>query len=374
MTIKEEHRTLAPFRADLVGSFLRSEKIKEARLAFEQGLISKLELRKIEDNEIKKLVAKQKELNLPFITDGEYRRAYWHLDFLEGLDGVTKTQTKYDLQFQHVKIKNECVFVSGKLDFTNHSMLEDFTFLNSLADNQIAKFTIPSPNVLYHLGAKVSEPYQENPAYQSDEELRKDIVKTYKKAIQAFYDRGCRYLQLDDTIWGRFCDKSHQEEFAKNGVDTEKLYREYVELINESIADKPDDLCIGLHVCRGNFRSSWFSSGGYEPVAKVLFGEANVDAFFLEYDNDRSGDFAPLRYIKNQFVVLGLITTKFAELEDKASVIKRIEEASQYVNINQLCLSPQCGFASTEEGNNLTEEEQWQKVKLVQEISSLVWN
>lgn len=373
MTIQGKNRTLPPFRAELVGSFLRPEAIKTARQAFTQGLISKNELRDIENREILKLVAKQKEVGLSFITDGEYRRAYWHLDFLEGLDGVTKTETKYDLQFHEVKIKNECVYISGEVDFTNHPMLEDFTFLYELSNDHISKFTIPSPNVLYHLGAKVSELYKEKPVYKSDEELRRAIANTYKKAIKAFYDRGCRYLQFDDTIWGRFCDIKFQQDCKEKAIDTEQLYREYVELINESISEKPDDLFIGLHVCRGNFQSSWFSSGGYEPVAKVLFGEAKVDAFFLEYDNDRSGDFAPLRYIKDQFVVLGLITTKFAELEDKEAVIKRIEEASQYVNIDQLCLSPQCGFSSTEEGNKITEEDQWNKVKLVLDIANSVW-
>lgn len=332
-----------------------------------------MELREIENREITKLVAKQKEVGLPFVTDGEFRRAYWHLDFLEGFEGVTKTETTYDLQFHNTKIKNECIYVSGKIDFTNHPMLEDFKFLKSLSGDHLAKFTIPSPNVLYHLGAKVSELYNQNPAYHSDEELRQDIIKAYRKAIQAFYDLGCRYLQLDDTIWGRFCDTKSQKEFSEKGIDTEQLYREYVELINESISEKPDDLVIGLHVCRGNFRSSWFSSGGYEPVAKVLFGEAKIDAFFLEYDNDRSGDFAPLRYIKDQYVVLGLITSKFADLEDCDLIIKRIEEASQFVNINQLCLSPQCGFASTEEGNQITEEDQWNKVKLVIDIAASVW-
>ena len=200
-----------------------------------------------------------------------------------------------------------------------------------------------------------------------------DLAMAYQKIIQAFYDRGCRYLQLDDTSWGEFCSKEKREEYANCGIDVGALVKKYVYLINLSIVNKPDDMNITIHICRGNFRSTWFSSGGYEPVAKELFGNCKVDEFFLEYDSDRSGDFTPLRFIKDQVVVLGLITSKFSELEDKEMIKARINEASQFVALDQLCLSTQCGFASTEEGNNLTEDQQWAKIALVKEIAEEVW-
>lgn len=373
MPIKGLNRNLPPFRAELVGSFLRPQSIKEGRIRYQHGEISKDELRKIENQEIIKLVEKQKAAGLRFVTDGEYRRAWWHLDFLEGLDGVTKYEVAEGFHFHDADTKAETVYVSGKIDFTNHPMLEDFKFLKGIAGDHVAKMTIPSPNMLYILGALIDPNYHQTPVYQTTAELRSDLVKAYKKAIQAFYDLGCRYLQLDDTCWGVFSDPTHRAAYEAQGIDMDELCHDCVQLINDSIADRPADMYIGMHVCHGNFRSSWFSSGGYEPVAKILFGEAKVDAFFLEYDTNRNGDFAPLRYVKNQFVVLGLITTKFAKLEDPDVVISRIEEASQYVDVNHLCLSPQCGFSSTEEGNLITEEEQWNKVKLVIDIANRVF-
>ena len=373
MVIKGESRHVAPFRAEVVGSFLRPDSIKEARKLHQSGFLSDDELRDIENDEIKKLVQKQKDAGLQFVTDGEFRRAWWHLDFLEGLDGVTKYEVEEGYHFHDVDTKAETVYVSGKLDFTNHPMLEDFKFLKSIAGDHVAKMTIPSPSMLYMVGALIDSRYNENPVYESNEALRADIVKTYRKAVAAFYDLGCRYLQLDDTSWGVFASKEYRQGYIDQGIDVDELCFDCVNMINDIIGDRPDDLKIGLHVCHGNFRSSWFSSGGYEPVAKILFDNAKVDAFFLEYDTDRNGDFAPLRFIQDQFVVLGLITTKHAELENQDLIIERIKEASQYVDINKLCLSPQCGFASTEEGNLITHEDQWNKLKLVVDSANKVW-
>lgn len=374
MSIKGLNRNLPPFRAELVGSFLRPEQIRNGRKLYQQGEISKDELRVIENEEIIKLVEKQKAAGLQFVTDGEFRRAWWHLDFLEGLDGVTKYEITEGYQFHDVETKAETVYVSGKIDFTDHPMLEDFKFLKSIAGDHVAKMTIPSPNMLYMVGALIDSKYNANPIYETHAQLRADLAKAYKKAIQAFYDLGCRYLQLDDTCWGVFSDPTHRAAYEAQGIDMDVLCHDCVQLINDAIADRPADMYIGMHVCHGNFRSSWFSSGGYEPVSKILFSETQVDAFFLEYDTDRNGDFAPLRYVKNQFVVLGLITTKFAELENPDIVISRIEEATQYVDINHLCLSPQCGFASTEEGNQISEDDQWNKVNLVVDIAKRVWS
>ena len=366
----------APFRLDHVGSFLRPERLKEARAKFNDGEITVEELERVENEEIIALIEKEKELGLKSVTDGEFRRAFWHLDFLENLDGVELVEVDhFSVQFKDKDVKPKTIRIVGKVDFSeNHPFVKHFKFLKEHAGDTPVKLTIPSPSML-HLITQVREKnYVPIERYKDNEALfYDDVVKAYRKALQCFYDLGCRNIQLDDTSWGEFCALDKREAYEARGFDLEKIARDYVDVLNRVIEWKPEDLVVNMHICRGNFRSTWFSSGGYEPVAKTLFGHCRVDGFFLEYDSDRAGDFTPLRYIKDQKVVLGLITSKSGDLEDKDEVIARIKEASQYVPLEQLCLSPQCGFSSTEEGNILTIEAQWDKLKLIDEIVREVW-
>ena len=366
----------APFRLDHVGSFLRPERLKEARAKFNAGEINAEELERVENEEIIALIEKEKELGLKSVTDGEFRRAFWHLDFLENLDGVELVEVDhFSVQFKDKDVKPKTLRIVGKVDFSeNHPFVKHFKFLKEHAGDTPVKLTIPSPSML-HLITQVREKnYVSIERYKDNEALfYDDVVAAYRKALQCFYDLGCRNIQLDDTSWGEFCALDKREAYEARGFDLEKIARDYVDVLNRVIEWKPEDLVVNMHICRGNFRSTWFSSGGYEPVAKTLFGHCRVDGFFLEYDSDRAGDFTPLRYIKDQKVVLGLITSKSGDLEDKDEVIARIKEASQYVPLEQLCLSPQCGFSSTEEGNILTIEAQWDKLKLIDEIVHEVW-
>ena len=366
----------APFRLDHVGSFLRPERLKEARAKFNDGEITAEELERVENEEIIALIEKEKELGLKSVTDGEFRRAFWHLDFLENLDGVELVEVDhFSVQFKDKDVKPKTLRIVGKVDFSeNHPFVKHFKFLKEHAGDTPVKLTIPSPSML-HLITQVREKnYVPIERYKDNEALFfDDVVEAYRKALQCFYDLGCRNIQLDDTSWGEFCALDKREAYEARGFDLEKIARDYVDVLNRVIEWKPEDLVVNMHICRGNFRSTWFSSGGYEPVAKTLFGHCRVDGFFLEYDSDRAGDFTPLRYIKDQKVVLGLITSKSGDLEDKGEVISRIKEASQYVPLEQLCLSPQCGFSSTEEGNILTIEAQWDKLKLIDEIVREVW-
>ena len=366
----------APFRLDHVGSFLRPERLKEARAKFNAGEINAEELERVENEEIIALIEKEKELGLKSVTDGEFRRAFWHLDFLENLDGVELIEVDhFSVQFKDKDVKPKTLRIVGKVDFSeDHPFVKHFKFLKDHADDTPVKLTIPSPSML-HLITQVREKnYVPIERYKDNEALfYDDVVAAYRKALQCFYDLGCRNIQLDDTSWGEFCALDKREAYEARGFDLEQIARDYVDVLNRVIEWKPEDLVVNMHICRGNFRSTWFSSGGYEPVAKTLFGHCRVDGFFLEYDSERAGDFTPLRYIKNQKVVLGLITSKSGDLEDKGEVIARIKEASQYVPLEQLCLSPQCGFSSTEEGNILTIEAQWDKLKLIDEIVHEVW-
>ena len=366
----------APFRLDHVGSFLRPERLKEARAKFNAGEITAEELERVENEEIIALIEKEKELGLKSVTDGEFRRAFWHLDFLEHLEGVELVEVDhFSVQFKDKDVKPKTLRIVGKVDFSeNHPFVKHFKFLKEHAGDTPVKLTIPSPSML-HLITQVREKnYVPIERYKDNEALfYDDVVAAYRKVLQCFYDLGCRNIQLDDTSWGEFCALDKREAYEARGFDLEQIARDYVDVLNRVIEWKPEDLVVNMHICRGNFRSTWFSSGGYEPVAKTLFGHCRVDGFFLEYDSDRAGDFTPLRYIKDQKVVLGLITSKSGDLEDKGEVIARIKEASQYVPLEQLCLSPQCGFSSTEEGNILTIEAQWDKLKLIDEIVHEVW-
>lgn len=365
-----------PFRADHVGSFLRTDKITNARTMALKKLISKEDLTKIEDEEITKLVALEKANGLKAVTDGEYRRAYWHLDFLAGLDGIEHIGAKeWSTHFEGAQPKAETVKIVGKVGFSDtHPFVDAFNRIKKIADDSVVKFTIPSPSMLYQICVVRNKDYQAIDMYlNNDESLFNDIATAWIDAAKCLYANGCRYLQIDDTSWGEFCSKEKTEQYSSYGRDLKKIQECYVDVINKICAAIPDDMTLTMHICRGNFRSTWFSSGGYEDVAQLLFGNCNVDAFFLEYDSDRAGDFKPLRFIKDQNVVLGLITSKFPDLENKDEVKKRISEATEYVPLNQLCLSTQCGFSSTEEGNVLTADEQWAKIRLVCEIAKEVW-
>ncbi|CCO12377.2 5-methyltetrahydropteroyltriglutamate--homocysteine S-methyltransferase [Carnobacterium maltaromaticum] len=363
-------RTIPPFRADHVGSFLRPQRLKEARKAFSNQEITQTELRAIENAEIIQLVEQQKATGIQSITDGELRRSWWHIDFLEQLTGIEGYESETSYDFNGVKVRPYNIRVVGKVDFNpNHSFLEDFKFLKEAVGSEgTAKQTIPSPNMLIHDGIRNESIYPNIDDYFSD------LAKTYQKAIQAFYDVGCRYLQIDDTHWALLAAENKKELFEKNGVDPIELAKRCAATLNSALANKPADLVVTMHVCRGNFASSWVYSGGYEKIAESLFS-VTVDGFFLEYDNERSGDFAPLRHITRPDlqIVLGLVTSKEATLEDKSQIKDRIKEATEYVPLENLCLSPQCGFASTEEGNKISEEDQWAKLRHVVEISEEVW-
>ncbi|EOC0011205.1 cobalamin-independent methionine synthase II family protein [Cronobacter turicensis] len=365
-------RQHAPFRADIVGSFLRPDAIKQARQQFAAGEIDAAHLRNIENDAIRHAVEQQCACGLHVVTDGEFRRAWWHLDFFGALQGVELVEVNQGIQFNGIQTKAQSVRVTGKVAFGDHPMLEDFRFLKSVSGNAEPKMTIPSPSVLHFRGGAAAI---DRNVYPDLKDYFDDLATTWRDAIRAFYDAGCRYLQLDDTVWAYLCSDEQRRQIRERGDDPDELARIYARVLNQALAGKPEDLTIGLHVCRGNFRSSWIAEGGYEPVAEVLFGTVNIDAFFLEYDNDRSGDFAPLRFIRpgKQQVVLGLITTKNGELENPELIKARLEEATKYVDISQICLSPQCGFASTEEGNSITPAEQWEKVRLVTKVASEVW-
>ncbi|MCM5705121.1 5-methyltetrahydropteroyltriglutamate--homocysteine S-methyltransferase [Larsenimonas salina] len=360
-----------PFRADIVGSFLRPAALKQARTKFQQGEIGRAELKAVEDREIKHVVEQQEALGLKVVTDGEFRRAWWHFDFLEHLNGATGYQGEQGIQFQGVQTSAKQVRIDGKVGFNpEHPMLEHFRYLDSVS-TVTPKMTIPSPSVLHFRNAGTID----QSVYPSREAFFTDLADTYRDAVQAFYRAGCRYLQLDDTVWAYLCSDKELAAAAARGLDTAHLQSIYADVINHALADKPDDLHVSLHVCRGNFRSTWISEGGYEPVAETLFGKVGIDAWFLEYDSDRAGSFDPLRFIPegHQQAVLGLITTKVGALEDEGAVRARLEEATRFVAKNQLCLSPQCGFASTEEGNDLAEQAQWDKLRLTLDIARRFW-
>lgn len=357
------------YRADHVGSLLRPKNLKEARQKYTDNEITLADLREVEDKEIARIVEKQKEIGLKAVSDGEFRRAWWHFDFLEGLGGVTGVEGGDGIQFKNTTTKARQVKVTDKLHYTPHPELKFFKYLQQVAGDTVAKYAIPSPNML-HFRGEVSPD-----VYPDEDEFFDDLVDTYRQVLQAFYEAGCRYLQLDDTSWGYLCSDEQRQKLIDQGKNPDDLKKRYLDVLNRVVEGRPDDLKITMHICRGNFRSTWITSGGYEPVAKEIFGHLNIDGFFLEYDSDRAGDFKPLRYINRDdvFVVLGLITSKDGSLENPEDIKKRINEASEYVPLEQLALSPQCGFASTEEGNTLTEDDQWRKLEHVVKIAQDVW-
>ncbi len=363
-------RTTPPFRADQVGSLLRSPAIQDARAKREAGEIDADRLREVEDREIATIIGKQEEVGLKVATDGEYRRSWWHFDFLGGLDGVDVFVSDEGIQFQGRETKAQGIEVTGKIGFSDHPMIEHFRYLKDHT-SLVPKMTIPSPSVLHFR----QEDEARRKIYPDIDEFFDDLGQAYADAVQGFYDAGCRYLQLDDTVWAYMCSEVELEKARARGHDTNGLDQRYARAINRALAAKPEDMTITMHVCRGNFRSTWISEGGYEPVAETVLSGLDLDGYFLEYDTDRAGRFEPLRFLPkgDKIVVLGLVTSKSGELESRDDIKRRIDEAAKYVNLDQLCLSPQCGFASTEEGNALTEDQQWAKLREIIEIADEVW-
>ena len=362
-----------PFRYDFVGSFLRPQALKDAKAKYQNNDITKDEYDKIVNEEITKLVAKQKELGFHAITDGEFRRTFWHLDFMWGFEGVEHKATGGGVPFNDELAVLDDTYLIGKVKAKVHPFVEYFKFLKQFEDeNTVAKYTIPAPAQTYLQFIVPGSIEKTRRFYETNEELIEDIGKAYQNVIKQFYDAGCRNLQLDDCSWGSAIgDSANQDAF---GIDINEFKEQLLNVNNIALENKPDDLVITSHICRGNYHSTFFSSGAYDPVADYVFARENVDALLLEYDDERSGGFEPLAKVSSdKKVVLGLITTKSPKLENEEDVIKRIHEAAKYVPLERLCLSPQCGFASCEIGNKLTEEEQWAKLKLVKEIADEVW-
>ena len=365
-----------PFRYDFVGSFLRPEKLKKARRQFNEGKIDAAALKKVEDEAITELVSKIKELGYHVITDGEFRRATWHLDFMWGFDGIGHTPTKTGLPFHGEAAMVDDTYIVDKIGLTGeHPFVDHFRFVKALEDeNTVAKQTIPSPAQFL---AQFTMPFNRGCTekhYPNEQELVNDIVAAYGKVIDDLYAAGCRNLQLDDCTWGMFADKIGHTLYGTTREGIVEFQKAHKDINDKVIANAPKDMIINTHVCRGNFHSTYASEGAYDSVADILFGEENVNAYFLEFDDERSGGFAPLAKVSGEKkVVLGLITTKSPVLEDKQVVIDRIHDAAKYIPLERLYLSPQCGFASCEIGNKLTEEEQWAKLRLVKEVAEKVW-
>ena len=365
----------APFKYDFVGSFLRPAALKTARSAYEKGSITREELTKVEDEEITKLIAKQKEAGYHVITDGEFRRSYWHLDFMWGLNGIEHIELDHGYFFHDEETTHGSIAVSGNISGENHPFVEHFKFVKQFEDeNTVARQTIPAPAQLYAELFREKNGENTKKYYPNDEKLIQDIVSAYRTVIADLYEAGCRNIQFDDCTWGMFCDKKYWNDRQNAEISLAETAEKYLGLNNLVLQDRPADLVITTRVCRGNYHSTWASSGGYEPIAEILFEKEKVDGFYLEFDDERSGGFEPLRFVPHsKKVVLGLVTSKSPVLENEETVIHRINEAARFVPFDNLCLSPQCGFASCEIGNKLTEEEQWKKLALVKKISEKVW-
>jgi 5-methyltetrahydropteroyltriglutamate--homocysteine methyltransferase len=358
-----------PFRADHVGSLLRTQTVKENRLRWKQGEISAETLRAIENREIAETVKRLEATGMKAITDGEFRRDYFHLDFLKQLEGVSVTggieaKTASD-GFTPPKLS-----VTGKLKHVRNIQVDDFNFLKSVT-TETPKVSIPSPTMVHFRGGRKSIDIN---AYPDMDMFFEDLAACYRAEIAALYAAGCRYIQLDDTNLAYLCDPKMRADAKERGEDPNELPRTYAALINSVIDNRPADLTVGIHLCRGNYRSTWFAEGGYEPVAEVLFNSISVDAYFLEYDDERSGDFAPLRFVpKNKVVVLGIMSSKLADLESVGALTKRIKEAAKYMPLENMCVSPQCGFSSTHHGNSLTHLQQWKKFERLVKTAETIW-
>ena len=363
-------RTKPPFRADHVGSLLRPAALKKAREQRAKGEITPAQLKDIEDREIEDVIKKQEEVGLQSITDGEFRRSWWHLDFLWGLDGIEKHVMDTGIAFAAVTTRNEGLKVTGKIGFSGHPMIEHFKFVASHT-KRTPKITIPSPSAAY--GRPLPTPIDRK-TYPKLDAFFADLGQAYKKAVRAFADAGCRYLQLDEVFIAMLCDPKYRQAMKDRGDDPEQLGELYGDLINTAMSDIPSDMTITMHMCRGNYKSTYMGVGGYEAVQEILFNKIKVHGFFMEYDSERAGGFEPLRMLpKDRTVVLGLVTTKSGRLESMDEIKRRIDGAAKFVSLDQLCLSPQCGFASTEEGNVLAEDEQWAKLRMIVELAGEVW-
>jgi 5-methyltetrahydropteroyltriglutamate--homocysteine methyltransferase len=364
-------RTTPPFRADHVGSLLRPAALKEARARREAGEIGPDELKAVEDREIEKVIRKQEDLGLKSITDGEFRRAFWNYDFIGRLDGAEAYLGERKIAFQGRQPRPMMLRVTGRLGaYTPHPMIEHFKFV-AAHTRATPKMTIPSPSSLHFRYGRDAVP---KAIYPDMAEFYRDLGESYRKAVRAFADAGCRYLQLDEVNFTYLCDPKLRDVVKNRGENPDELPRVYARMINAAISDAPADMATAMHLCRGNFQSTFVASGGYEPVAEILFNEIKIGGYFMEYDSDRAGGFEPLRFVpKGKTVVLGLVTSKSGQLESKDELKRRIDEAAKFVALEQLCLSPQCGFASTEEGNLLTEDEQWAKLARVVEVAQEVW-
>ena len=365
-----------PFHYDYVGSFLRPENLKKARRQFDEGKITYAQLKEVEDQAITDLIKKIKSLGYHVITDGEFRRATWHLDFMWGLDGVGHVPTKTGLPFHGEAAMIDDTYLVGKIGLSKeHPFVEHFRFVKQFEDeNTVAKQTLPAPAQVL---AQFTMPFNREATekyYDNDAELIDDLVAAYKKVIDDLYEAGCRNVQLDDCTWGMLADKTAPFSYGTTVEGLKGIQQTYKDINNRVIAKAPEGVTVATHVCRGNFHSTYASSGAYDAVAEVLFGEENAVGYYLEFDDERSGGFAPLAKVSgNKKIVLGLVTTKSSVLESKKAIIERIHEAEKYVPLDRLYLSPQCGFASCEIGNKLTEEQQWAKLKLVKEIAEEVW-
>jgi 5-methyltetrahydropteroyltriglutamate--homocysteine methyltransferase len=363
-------RTKPPFRADHVGSLLRPAALKQAREQRAKGTIDASALKEVEDREIERVIKKQEEVGLQSITDGEFRRSWWHLDFLWGLDGVEKHVMDTGVAFAAVTTRNEGVKVTSKIGFSGHPMIEHFKFV-AAHTKHTPKITIPAPSAIY--GRPMRLPIDQK-IYPKLDVFFDDLGQAYKKAVRAFADAGCRYLQFDEVFIAMLCDPKYRHAMTARGDDPEKLGALYGDLINTAMSDIPPDMTITMHLCRGNYKSTFMGTGGYEAEQDILFNRIKVHGYFMEYDSDRAGGFEPLRLVpKDRHVVLGLVTTKTGRLESKDDLKRRIDEAAKYLPLEQLCLSPQCGFASTEEGNTLAEDEQWAKLRMIVEVAQEVW-
>jgi len=362
-----------PFRADHVGSLLRPPELLAARRRRHAGEISAEELARIEDTCIREVVKKEEAVGLRSVTDGEFRRTFFHIDFLERLQGVSVTggiETKFHSRSGEINFAPPSLSVTGKLRHVTDIQRPDFEFLESVT-TKTPKVTIPSPTMVHFRGGRKTIDLD---AYPDMDEFFADLAQCYRDEMDSLYRAGCRYLQMDDTNLAYLCDPKLRAGARERGHDPDVLPRAYAALINSVIDTRPKDLTVAVHLCRGNFKSAWVAEGGYEPVADVLFNELNVDAYFLEYDDERAGDFRPLRFVpKEKTVVLGLVTTKVGALETPDALIARVKEAAQYMPLENMCLSPQCGFSSTVEGNQITEEQQWAKLRLIVDTAREIW-
>jgi methionine synthase II (cobalamin-independent) len=364
------HRTKPPFRADQVGSLLRPAALKDARAKRAKGEITAAELNAVEDREIARVIKKQEDVGLKAVTDGEFRRSWWHLDFLWGLDGVERHVMDSGVAFAAVTTRAEGIKVTGKVGFSGHPMIDHFKFV-AAHTNVTPKITIPAPSAIY--GRPTPTPI-DKATYPDLDAFFHDVGQAYRKAVRAFADAGCRYLQLDEVFIAMLCDPKYRQQMRDRGDDPERLGAIYGDLINAAMSDIPADMTITMHMCRGNYKSTHMGEGGYDAVQEILFNKINVQGYFMEYDDARSGGFEPLRMLpKGKQVVLGLVTTKSGTLESKDALKRRIDEAAKFAPLDQLCLSGQCGFASTEEGNTLTEDEQWAKLAMIVEVAEEVW-